>query len=182
MLINRLQRTIALILYYSIARWFPSQPRPGYRFGYWMRRILVRRIFSRCGKDIIIKRNAYFGRGEGIIIGDNSQLGEDCVVPAGLIMGRDVIMGPQVIIWGISHEFGRTDIPVRLQGETAKSPPVIGDDVWIGARAIIMPGVKIGSHAIIGAASVVTRDVPPYAIVAGVPARIIRMRRDDINK
>lgn len=176
---NSFLRNLALIVYYTIARWFPTQPRPGYRLGYKMRQILVKRIFLKCGKNIIIKRNAYFGRGEGIIIGDYSQLGEDCVVPKGLIMGRDVIMGPQVIIWGISHEFGRVDIPIRLQGETDESPPVIGDDVWIGARVIIMPGVRIGSHSIIGASSVVTRDVPPYAIVAGVPAKVIRMRTDE---
>jgi len=91
-------------------------------------------------------------------------------------MGDDVIMGPNVIIWSVSHEYRRTDIPIRLQPSTPERPPVIGDDVWIGARAIIMPGVAIGSHAVIGAASVVTRDVPEYAVVAGVPSRVIKMR------
>jgi acetyltransferase-like isoleucine patch superfamily enzyme len=59
------------------------------------------------------------------------------------------------------------------------SPPTIGSDVWLGSRAIVLQGVRIGDGAIVGAGAVVTRDVPPYAIVGGVPARIIRMRFDD---
>ena len=85
-------------------------------------------------------------------------------------------MAPDVIIWTIGHSFDRTDIPNK-QGETAYTPVMIGDDVWIGQRAIIKPGTKVGSHAIIGAGSIVTKDVPEWAIVAGNPAKIIRMRK-----
>lgn len=171
-----IKRKFCLLTYYIFARWFPTQPRFGYRFGYWLRRKLVKHIFKSCGENVIIKKNAYFGGGSQLVIGNNSQLGENCVVPRDLIIGDDVIMGPEIIIWAISHEISSIDIPIRLQGSTPRKPPVVGNDVWIGARVIIMPGVKIGSHSVIGAASVVTRDVPDYAIVAGIPARVIRMR------
>jgi len=86
-------------------------------------------------------------------------------------------MAPDVIIWTISHALDRTDIPINQQGATEIQPVTIGNDVWIGKRAIIKPGVTVGNHAIIGAGSIVTKDIFACAIVAGNPARIIRMRK-----
>lgn len=169
-------RNMLVAFYYMFARLFPTQPIPGYRFGYWLRRRLCEKIFLYCGENVIIKKNAYFGDGSGMVIGHNSQLGEDCVVPRDLVIGNDVVMGPQVIIYAISHEFSSLDKPIRLQGATPRKTPVIGDDVWIGARVVIMPGVRIGSHAVIGTGSIVTRDVPELAVAAGIPARVIRYR------
>lgn len=98
------------------------------------------------------------------------------MIPYDLKVGKDVMMGPYVIIVGDNHESSRTDIPMRSQG-IKKYPPVrIDDDVWVGARAIILPGLKIGRGAIIGAGAVVTKDVPPYAVCAGNPARVIKYR------
>lgn len=170
-------KLISLILYYGIAKRFPSQPVPGYRIGYVIRRLLVKNIFEECGRNVIIKQNAYFGRGDGIKLGNNSQIGERSYVSSFTKIGRDVIMGPEVIIWSVSHRFDRTDIPINRQGGTEPKPVEIGDDVWIGQRVIIMPGVKIGSHSVIGAGAIVTKDVPEWAVVAGIPAKIIRMRK-----
>ncbi len=86
------------------------------------------------------------------------------------------MMGPEVIVLTQHHKFDRLDIPMRQQGHKPYEPVIIGDDVWIGIRAIILPGVKIGKGAIIGAGAVVTKDVPEYAIVGGVPARVIKLR------
>ena len=81
-----------------------------------------------------------------------------------------------VIIQSTNHLFDSRLTPMRLQGKTEDDPIVIGDDVWIGARAIILPGVHIGRGAIVSAGAVVTDDVPEYAIVAGNPARVIKQR------
>jgi len=170
-------KRIALLIYYLIAKRLPSQPFPGYRIGYTIRRYLCKFIFEECGKNVIIKQNANFGKGTGIKIGDNSQIGERSYIGSYTTIGKNVVMGLEVIIWTIGHRFDRTDIPINQQGPTEIKPVFIGDDVWIGQRVIIMPGLKIGSHSVIGAGAVVTKDVPEWAVIAGVPAKIIRMRK-----
>ena len=92
-----------------------------------------------------------------------------------LKIGRDVLMGPECVILTTNHNFSKRESPIRLQGSTSK-PVLIGDDVWIGQRVMIMPGVNIGNGAIIGAGAVVTKDVPPYTIVGGAPAKVIKSR------
>jgi maltose O-acetyltransferase len=87
-------------------------------------------------------------------------------------------MGPEVIVLTVSHKYDRLDIPMRQQGHNKPEPVIIGDDVWIGTRAIIMPGISVGKGAIIGASSVVTKDVPEYAIVCGNPAKVVKSRKD----
>ena len=85
-------------------------------------------------------------------------------------------MGPNVTILTHTHIIDRTDIPMGQQGMRI-AEVVIGNDVWIGMRVIIMPGIKIGDGAVIGAGAVVTKDVPDFAIVGGVPAKIIKYRK-----
>lgn len=170
-------KNLNLLMYYSFAKYLPTQPEPGWQIGYAIRRFLVKRIFEECGEHVIVKKNAYFGKGTGISVGDNSQIGERSQNGAYTTIGADVIMAPDVIIWTISHAFSRTDIPINQQGATEIQPVTIGDDVWLGQRAIIKPGVTVGNHAIIGAGSIVTKDIPEWAIVAGNPARIIKMRK-----
>ena len=85
-------------------------------------------------------------------------------------------MGTDVTIITRNHRFDRTDIPMMEQGFEEERPVYIGNDVWIGDRVLILPGVHIGDGSIIAAGAVVTKDVPPYSIVAGVPARKIRDR------
>lgn len=112
----------------------------------------------------------------GIVIGNNSGLGINCKVRGPLTIGDDVMMGPDVMIFVSNHQTSRTDIPMRGQGSTSRKRVIIEDDVWIGARVIILPGVKIGKGSIIGAGAVVTKDVPQYSVVAGNPAKIIKSR------
>ena len=85
-------------------------------------------------------------------------------------------MGPEVLIMTSSHKFDRIDIPMCEQGDMSPKKVVIGSDVWIGARVIILPGVQIGSGSIIGAGAVVTKDIPPFSVVGGVPAKVIKSR------
>ena len=86
------------------------------------------------------------------------------------------MMGPDVIILTTSHITTDTDKPMRLQ-KGVKTKVIIGDDVWIGTRSILMPGIKVGNGVIIGAGSIVTKDIPDYAVVGGSPARIIKFRK-----
>ena len=85
------------------------------------------------------------------------------------------MMGPDVKIYSTSHGHGSPDILMRLQ-PSQTFPTIIGNDVWIGASSIILPGRKVGNHAIIAAGAVVTKDVPDYAVVGGNPAKIIKFR------
>ena len=84
-------------------------------------------------------------------------------------------MGPDVILLTGKHSFHTIDIPILMQPTTYESIN-IGSDVWLGARVIVLPGVKIGDGCVIGANSVVTKDIPPYHVAAGSPARVIRKR------
>lgn len=92
-----------------------------------------------------------------------------------LTIGRNVRIGQHVCIYTSNHNFNRCDRPICAQGLTTK-PVVIEDDVWIGAHAVILPGVRIHHGSIVAAGAVVSRDVPPFSVVGGVPARKIKER------
>ncbi len=175
---SKLIKKIILILYYGLFRKLPYQPLPGYRIGNFLRSWCARKLFKKCGKNIVIKSMAYFGSGKNIEMDDYSQLGINCKVEEDLVMGDNVLMGPDVIIYSSSHEYKDPDIPVMFQGGIERRPVIIGNDVWIGTRVIIMPGVHIGNHVIIGANSVVTHDVPDYVVIAGCPARVMKNRKN----
>ena len=114
--------------------------------------------------------------GGGICIGSGSGLGVNCSVHGPIRIGDNVMMGPDVTILSQTHNIERTDIPMGQQGMRV-AEVVIGNDVWIGMRVVIMPGVKVGNGAVIGAGAVVTKDVPDFAVVGGVPAKIIKYRK-----
>ena len=117
--------------------------------------------------------------GVGLRVGNNSAIGAYSFLGAqgGITIGDDVIMGPRVSFHAENHRYEDPHIPIRLQGETRKGIEV-EDDCWIGAGAIILDGVRIGSGAVVAAGSIVTKDVPAFAIVAGSPARIIKQRNE----
>jgi maltose O-acetyltransferase len=92
-------------------------------------------------------------------------------------IGANTIIGPKVVIWAQNHIVTKATELIKNQGHQ-KSPVTIGKDVWIGASAVILPGITIGDGAVIGAGSVVTKDVSPYTIVAGNPAKMIKKRTD----
>lgn len=179
MMLNKIIKAICLLVYYGFARWFPTQPMPGWRLGYAFRRVLVKQIATKAGHSIVVKHNAQIGAGIGLTIGDRSQLGHNCRIGNYVTLGCDVVMGPDVVIMTSAHAFEDPHTPISLQGALPVRPVIIGDDVWIGTRVIIMPGVVVGNGAVIGAGSVVTKKVPSLAVVAvvaGVPAKVIRYR------
>ena len=176
---NKFTRRIAFVLYYLFARSLPVSNYPGGRFARWLRYTLCRRLFARCGMGVNVERGADFSSGHTIRIGDHSGIGVDAWIRADLTVGNHVMMGPRVVIYGRNHNFDRTDNPMQDQGMGEYRPIVVEDDVWIGARAIILGGVRIQRGAIVGAGAVVTKDVLPYAIVAGNPAQVIRFRKEN---
>ena len=114
---------------------------------------------------------------ENVKLGNNLIFNRNVSITArsGVSLGNDVMIGPNVVINDSNHLFTNKDKPITQQGHTAKAI-VIEDDVWIAANSVILKGVHIGKGAVIAAGSVVTKDVPPYAVVAGVPARQIKNR------
>ncbi|MGB7238827.1 MAG: glycosyltransferase [Rhodococcus sp. (in: high G+C Gram-positive bacteria)] len=120
--------------------------------------------------------------GVGVTIGAGTAIGMHNVVwgQGGVTIGENCLLGPNVTIVSEGHAFHDVDSPINRQGHV-RAPIVIGDDVWIGAGAVVTEGVTIGSGAIVGAGAVVTHDVGPLEIVGGVPAKLIRMRTSVVS-
>lgn len=174
---------LSYVAYYFVARHLPSTYAP-YNFGSGrLRSFLAKRMFLKAGNNINVEHGAFFGGGREIEIGNNSAIGLNARISGPLSIGDDVMMGPNVSIYTQNHETENIHKPMRLQ-TAPKEKVTIGNDCWIGANAIILPGVTIGNGAIVGAGAVVAKDVPDYAIVGGVPAKIIKMReeRKDLPK
>lgn len=131
-------------------------------------------ILRECGRNVNIERGSYFT--QNCSLGNNSGIGINAYITGTVDIGDDVMMGPECKIYTTNHCIDKIDIPMNRQGITKEAPVVIGDDVWIGVRVTILPGVQIGSHSVVCAGAVVTENVPEYAIVGGVPATLIKMR------
>jgi maltose O-acetyltransferase len=180
MLYHKLVEILFRTLYYAGVRYLPES----YSFAFLgrlskkCRALVCKQLFRSMGHNVNVEHGAYFGSGLLVEIGDNSGIGVRCRVPSNIRIGKDVMMGPDVLIIGRNHGFDDLSKPMRLQGYKETPPVVIEDDVWLGARVIVLPGIRIGRGAIIGAGAIVSKDVPPYAICVGNPARIVRYRND----
>lgn len=143
---------------------------------------LLDRLFKGVKKDVWIERPFYCDYGENIFIGQNTFVNSNCnfIDDNTIHIGRDVLIGPAVQIYTASHPVNPTErvIDKPIAGEasfrTSTAPVRIGDRVWIGGGAIILPGVTIGNGVTIGAGSVVTRDIPDHVLAVGNPCRVIK--------
>jgi len=146
-------------------------------------------LFGRCGEGV------YFGRWcefsfQYIDIGNDVYIGPGARFlsgPARIIIGNKVMFGPNVLISSGDHNIsvvGRYMFDVKEKEAGDDLDVVLEDDVWIGGGAIILKGVRVGRGAVVGAGSVVTRDVPDYSIVVGVPAKVVgfRFSQEDIGR
>jgi maltose O-acetyltransferase len=126
------------------------------------------------GKNITIGYNCFLSP-TSLKVGDNVWLGVNNFICGKVVIGNEVMIGPNVSIPGSSHIIDSA-LPLRLSGTTSTGT-VIGDNVWIGSNVTIIDGVNIGKGAVIAANSVVNKNVPEFAIVGGIPAKIIKYRQ-----
>ena len=134
------------------------------------------------GKTSKIHSTALLRHGERISIGEHCLINHNNVLHAGksiatITIGNYVHTGPNVMIFAFNHAFDDPDTPSVLQ-DYYDASVVVGDDVWIGGGAIILAGVTIGKGAVIAAGAVVNSDIPAYAVAGGIPAKVIKMRKD----
>ncbi|RZK08025.1 MAG: acyltransferase [Flavobacterium sp.] len=126
------------------------------------------------GRNSTIEDFTTINNGVGdIFIGDNTLVGIGNVLIGPLTIGDNIIIAQYVVMSGLNHDYESIDLPISAQ-PINKRRITIDDDCWIGANVVITSGVKIGKHCVIAAGSIVTRDVPPFSIAAGNPARIIK--------
>ena len=166
---------ICYVLYTLFAKHCPSIRNTYKGISERIRYFLVKGYIRSCGKYVNIQPKATIAR--RVCIGDYSGVGRNCLIQGGVTIGSHVMMGPEVYIYTQNHNFKRIDITMDKQGWSAEKPVVIEDDVWIGSRVTILPGVTIGQGCIIGASAVVTKSCPPYSIVAGNPAVVVKSRK-----
>lgn len=145
----------------------------------WARRLFWRKIYRlrHLHETVLIGGAGDISR--DIVAEEYVYIGPGCLIASGVRVGRYSMLGPGVKILGNDHVFSKNGVPTIFSGRPDFKNTEIGRDVWIGANAIVLCGVTIGDGAIIGAGSVVTRDVEPLTIVAGIPAKIVRRRFDN---
>lgn len=160
------------VIYAALPKWLPKSQHS--RLAKRLRGWVSRRFILNADKNINIERGATFG--SDLSLGDNSGVGINCEILGPCVIGNDVMMGPEVVIYTRNHAHGDIERPMRLQGYEDCRPVTIGNDVWLGRRAMIMPGVNIGNGCVVAAGAVVTKDVPDYCVCGGIPAKVIARR------
>lgn len=139
------------------------------------------RIAGNCrvtlGDRVVLRRGVLVGGDGQLVVGSGTVINEQVIIAASIsvTIGSNCMLAPRVYILDVDHEYTSRDLPISKQGYR-NAPVDIGDDVWIGTQSVILKGVRIGTGAIVAANSVVTRDVEPYTIVGGAPAKLISVR------
>jgi len=134
------------------------------------------------GNYSLIEDSSTINNGVGdVFIGNKSIIGLGCTVIGPVEIGNNVMLAQNIVISGLNHGYELVDIPPSEQ-KTVTKKIVVMDDVWIGANCVITAGVTIGKHAVIGAGSIVTKDVPPFSVSVGNPAKVVKLYNFEINK
>ena len=162
-------------------RWFVRLLAPLYQHRAWSSKVYwnvrmdtppYRRFWL--GKKSVIESYCCINNAVGdVTIGDYTRIGIHCTVIGPVCIGNHVNLAQGITVTALNHNFTDANSMIDEQGISTK-PVIIDDDVWIGANAVILPGITIGRHVVVAAGAVVTKDVPPYSLVAGVPARVIK--------
>ena len=171
-----IKRKFGALLYHLYAKHLPrsySSIKLGQK---QLRAFCGKLMLEQCGRRVNIEKNAMFSY--KVSLGDYSGIGVNAKIYGRCVIGSHVMMGEDCTIITRNHQFSRTDVPMMDQHFAEESPVVIGKDVWIGDRVVILPGVSIGDGSVIGAGSVVTHSIPSYTVAAGNPARVIKNRKN----
>jgi len=162
-LVDLRQRTVLLTTEYNKSFGAPQEEREA----------ILKTLFAKCGKNVHFEPDFRCEFGHHIYIGDNFYANFDCVIldAAEVIIGNNVLFGPRVGIYTANHAIDPVE---RELGGCYAKPVKIGNRVWVGGHVVINQGVTIGDDSIIGAGSVVTKDIPAGVVAAGVPCRVIR--------
>lgn len=115
-----------------------------------------------------------------VLIGDNSLIGMGNVIIGPVTIGNNVIFAQNIVASGLNHEYRDVNQPIHAQ-KILVAPIVVEDDCWIAANSVITSGVTIGKHSVIAAGAVVTKDIPPYSVAVGNPARVIKRYDFELN-
>ncbi|MES2389868.1 MAG: acyltransferase [Bacteroidota bacterium] len=130
------------------------------------------------GEDSTIEDYCTVNNGVGdVFIGDRTRIGISSVLIGPVHIGHDVMLAQHIVISGLNHSYADISLPISLQPVT-KAQVTIEDEAWIGANAVITAGVTVGKHSVVAAGSVVTKNVPPYSVVAGNPAKVLKKYND----
>lgn len=139
--------------------------------------IQLRRSLGSCGTNVTIQRPVCFAQPHMIHVGDDVSFAAYVHIwgAGGLRIGNRVLIGSHSAITTVTHDYNADPV----WGTVMTKPVIIEDDVWVGTHAVILPGVRVGRGAVIAAGAVITKDVPPRAIVCGVPGRLLKYRAGD---
>lgn len=145
---------------------------PSKRFRFWCLKLMGMNLH----KDVRFYTGFHIRNPKGITIGSGVNIGPNVLLDGrkGLTIGRNAVIAYEAIIWTLNHDYN----DIHFCGKGA--PVEIGDYAWICSRSIVLPGIKIGEGAVVASGAIVTKDVPPYSIVAGVPAKIVGQREKKI--
>lgn len=173
MIIKRLKRAKLVFYRYKIAlRWIFLNSIITPMYSKHLRAFVLRKMGSKIAKGVSVYRNGYIWDGSNLEIGSGSTIGFKVHLDdrRGIKIGENVTIASEVMIWTLHHDYN--DIQFKVLGGMV----VIGDYSWICSRAIILPGVTIGEGAVVASGSVVTKDVAPWTVVGGAPAKKIAER------
>ena len=126
------------------------------------------------GDDSTIEDFSAINNGVGpVIIGDRTKIGLSNTIIGPVTIGNDIRLAQNITLSGLNHNYEDVSMPIHVQG-VSTAPIVIEDETWIGANVVVVAGVTIGKHSIVAAGSIVTKDIPPYSVAVGNPARVLK--------
>ncbi len=165
---------IFYILYAISAKWLPESRH--LKLAKYLRAFWARRIIHSMGSNVNVEHGAFFT--PEVCIGNDSGIGTNCELNGPVTIGSNVMMGPECVFYTRNHKHDiDAGLPFGKQGFAELQPVIIGNNVWIGRRAMFMPGSGVGDNCVVAAGAVVTKRFPSNVTIGGVPAKIVQKEK-----